>query len=39
MKDDVERDKKYYEETITDLIKKCNDIELLDLIIRLLQKG
>lgn len=30
--------KGYYVETITALIKKCNDIELLDLIVKLLQR-
>lgn len=31
--------KGYYVETITALINKCNDIELLDLIVKLLQRG
>jgi hypothetical protein len=36
--DDPEELKKHYVETINELIKKCDDIELLDLIIRLLRK-
>ncbi len=36
--DEPEELKKYYEVTIKELIKKCDDIELLDLIIRLLRK-
>jgi len=35
---DNEKGKGYYVETITTLINKCNDIELLDLIVRLLQR-
>lgn len=38
MEDEQEKSKEYYEETIITLLKKCNDIELLDLIIRLLRR-
>lgn len=30
--------KEFFEETISDLVKKCDDIELLDLIVLLLQQ-
>jgi len=39
MDDEPEELKRIYEETITNLTKMCNDIELLDLIIKLLQKS
>lgn len=37
MEKEVDDVKRFYEETITDEIKKCNDIEMLDLILKLLQ--
>jgi len=39
MDDEEERVKNYYVEIITALIKKCNDIGLLDIIIKLLEKS
>lgn len=38
MEDEQENSKEYYEETIITLMKDYNDIELLDLIIRLLRR-
>ena len=38
MEDEQEKPKKYYEDTVMDLTRKCDDIELLDLIIRLLRR-
>lgn len=35
---DNEALKEFLEETIFDLVKKCNDIELLDLIVLLLRR-
>jgi hypothetical protein len=39
MDDEEERVKKCYVETITNLLKTCNDIGLLDLVIKLLQRS
>lgn len=38
MEDEQEKSKDYYKETIIALTKRCDDIELLDLIVRLLKK-
>lgn len=37
--DEPERIKEFYEESITNLMKACNDIDLLDLIMKLLQQS
>lgn len=39
MDGEPEKVKKFYEETITNLMKMCNDIELLDMIVILLQRS
>ena len=31
--------KEFLEETISDLVKKCNDLELLDLVVQLLRQN
>ena len=33
-----DHEKEFYEQMIFELVKKCNDIELLDLIVQLLKK-
>lgn len=38
MEDEQEKSKDYYVETIITLTKRCNDIELLDFIVRLLRR-
>lgn len=38
MESEQEKSKDYYEETIIALVTSCNDIELLDLIVRLLRR-
>jgi len=38
MDDEYEKIRKHYVETIIDLLKKCKDLELLILILKLLEK-